>query len=58
MLTCRRYGASREKEQAIKRVLLPEMQMADIPCAPKDVLTQIIWKTRGRQDAGENSFEN
>lgn len=58
MLTCRRDGASREKEQAIKRLLLPKMQMVDIPCVPKDVLAKIIWKTRGRQDTSEKYFEN
>jgi hypothetical protein len=58
MLTCQRDGANRKKEQAIKRLLLPKMQMVDIPCVPKDVLEKIMWKTRGRQDAIENSFEN
>jgi len=31
--------------------------MVDIPCVPKDVPAKKIWKTRGRQDASENSFE-
>jgi hypothetical protein len=58
MFTCRRDGASRKTEQAIKRLLLPKMQVVGVPCLPKDVSVKVIWKTRGRQDASENSFEN